>query len=195
MINSWVWGSYDGIHPGHTLFFREAILKVMILYGELDIKLNVAVVPDEVIKANKKRDPFFTHQERKRFIELLPYIDRVFIDSYESGLESLYIVRPQVICFGPDQKTRWDRLIEQKARDIGAMAIRIDYTTTASSSSIIKIHKKNRKELEDIVRKTIDYETANYMLFRQHISYVHQTLEYAREIDPQTATFLKSCSV
>ncbi len=114
-----VWGTFDLLHEGHQEFLRAARN-----YGD---ELYVIVVPDEVVRANKKRAPIETASIRKRHLERLATVKAVYIDSMSQGLRCLDIIRPHVICLGRDQSRQWERALRAliREREIGASVVRL----------------------------------------------------------------------
>ena len=95
------WGTFDGLHKGHTEFLTHA--------SEFG-KLLVIVVPSEVKLQNNGYLPLRNEYQRKQDLLLLGkgrIIDDVVIDCYEWGLKSVLKFRPDIFVFGYDQSRYW----------------------------------------------------------------------------------------
>lgn len=93
-----VFGTFDILHPGHLYFLREAKK-----HGE---HLTVVVTPSAVVKQLKGKAPMFGEVHRVATVKLMSFVDQVLIgDRTLSTFDVLKKSKPDVICFGYDQKT------------------------------------------------------------------------------------------
>jgi len=110
-------GTFDGIHPGHLDFIRQAKL-----HGHLTI----VVARDETVKQVKHKSAVHNEQERLAALKAVPGVDDAVLgntgDKYKVVLEH----KPDVICLGYDQVAFTDKL-EQflKERGIEAKIVRL----------------------------------------------------------------------
>lgn len=90
-----VFGSFDGLHPGHDHLLSEAKT-----YGEV----LVILAQDEVIRRLKHREPHSPFAERYHVLKKHPAVSRVRPSDAKEG-EYLCILeeRPEIIGFGYDQ--------------------------------------------------------------------------------------------
>jgi len=91
-----VFGTFDGIHPGHIFFLKEA--KKM---G----KLFVSISSDKNASILKKRALWKNENERKRDVRKLLIADKVTIGDKKIGnWETIKKMTPDIIALGYDQK-------------------------------------------------------------------------------------------
>lgn len=91
-----VFGVFDGLHPGHFYFLRQARR-----YG----KLYVVVARDGVVWRLKGRKSRENERTRVGRLKKLAFVSRVFLGDRKQGSYALVKkVKPEVICFGYDQK-------------------------------------------------------------------------------------------
>ncbi len=95
-----VFGAFDGLHPGHLDFFRQARQ-----HGD---RLTVVVGHSETIFHRKGRYPEHGDRERLDAVESAPYVDDALLGNPSAAVsEQLAIISgldPDVICLGYDQK-------------------------------------------------------------------------------------------
>ncbi len=99
-----VFGAFDGFHPGHLDFFKQAKK-----YGDY---LIVSVGTDKNVEKIKGKKPLFTQDERLELISNLKIVDRVVIGAVDNFYLEIQIQGPDVICLGYDQ---WAKEEEVKA--------------------------------------------------------------------------------
>lgn len=90
-----VFGAFDGLHPGHIDFFRQARL-----HGDY---LVVSIGTDENVTSIKGKPPLFSQEERKAVVEQLKGVDEVVIGEKENYYLGIKKINPSVICLGYDQ--------------------------------------------------------------------------------------------
>lgn len=92
-----VFGIFDGVHEGHRDFLRQARE-----YGD---KLIVIVGRDKISEQLKHKKPNYSENERLKFIEGEPLVDRVVLGDAElSTYKMLEELNPDVVCLGYDQQ-------------------------------------------------------------------------------------------
>lgn len=93
-----VFGTFDGLHPGHLNFFKQAkkLAKKSFLI--------VSVARDRNVKRIKKRLP--TLNEKKRLILIKKYkiVEKVILSGVKNHLPHILKERPEIIALGYDQK-------------------------------------------------------------------------------------------
>ncbi|MFH1631555.1 MAG: adenylyltransferase/cytidyltransferase family protein [bacterium] len=96
MINVLAFGVFDGLHPGHESFLKQA--------SELGDRLIVSLAPDKVVADLKGREVNNKFVQRKSALEALDYIDSVVEGDYEQDTySSIMKFQPDVIALGYDQ--------------------------------------------------------------------------------------------
>ena len=103
-----VFGSFDGLHPGHIHMLEEAKR-----YGEV----LVILAQDEVIRRLKAREPYHAFDERMRALDVLSCVDRIVPSDAQEG-EYVCIVqeKPDLIGFGYDQDALCAHFLAWQAR-------------------------------------------------------------------------------
>jgi len=92
-----VFGAFDGLHPGHLDFFRQAKK-----YGDF---LIVSVGLDENVKKIKGKKPLFDENSRLSLVENCRLVDKAVLGDKNQKKFFDHIKRenPDVICLGYDQ--------------------------------------------------------------------------------------------
>lgn len=93
-----VFGTFDGLHPGHRSFLKQARR-----YGDYFI---VVVAQDKTVRVQKKHAPRFPLRERINRIRNLHIADEVIAGNAPSRISTFPLIRkvqPEVICAGYDQ--------------------------------------------------------------------------------------------
>lgn len=103
-----VFGVFDGLHPGHFYFLRQAKK-----YGK---KLIAVVARDSAVFKLKKRKPL--ESERKRLVAMTR-AEGAFLailgDKKQSVYSAVKRYKPDVVCFGYDQRALYQD-IKQKIK-------------------------------------------------------------------------------
>lgn len=95
MTKVMVFGTFDGIHPGHLNFFKQAKK-----YGDF---LIVVVARDKTIKRIKKHLPSLKERERLKIIENCQLVNKAFLGRLQNPYWIIKKIKPNVICLGYDQ--------------------------------------------------------------------------------------------
>ena len=92
-------GTFDILHQGHKEFFEDAKKQ-----GDY---LIVIVISNKLVYKNKKRYPVNSQEIRAKNLEKIKIIDEIIKvgDDFNSNLELIKSLSPDVIVFGYDQKT------------------------------------------------------------------------------------------
>lgn len=96
MLKVLVFGTFDGLHPGHLNLFKQARK-----YGNY---LIVVVARDKNVKKLKKRQPQFNERERLKKIKELGLIDRAVLGGLEDPYAVIKKIKPDIVCLGYDQR-------------------------------------------------------------------------------------------
>ena len=125
-------GAFDVIHLGHL-----SLLKYARKFGD---HLTVAINSDESIKYNKgPKRPINNQNDRKRFLELLGFIDKVVIFDEFTAEKVLERESPQIWVKGGDY--HWDKIpvSEQMACLRNGIEVKFfDYMEGYSTTKIIE---------------------------------------------------------
>lgn len=164
-------GSYDGdLHPGHIHFLRKARRQGNQFHivrrtseGRLQFfqrsqgELYVFVVPDEIIRRNKNREPVYTQVERVKHLyeSGIPTHVIALQGTEKEQLQQIFGLQPHVWARTPDQQLPFDEAVDKGLRRFGARILTIQkfhperYSTT-------KIHfsqQEKQKPLTDYSKK------------------------------------------
>lgn len=90
-----VFGAFDGLHPGHLDFFRQARK-----YGNF---LIVSVGTDKNVEAIKGKPPLFSQKERLRLVSNLKIVDKALLGVEKDYYRAIAKYKPDVVCLGYDQ--------------------------------------------------------------------------------------------
>jgi rfaE bifunctional protein kinase chain/domain/rfaE bifunctional protein nucleotidyltransferase chain/domain len=126
-------GVFDLLHIGHIKHFEEA--KKM---GDL---LVVSITPDQFVNKGPER-PAFTTSLRLEALSALESIDYVVANRWQTAVEAIRLISPNIFCKGPDYKNHSDDLtgkIKDEQDAINSVGGEIFYTNdiTFSSSSLL----------------------------------------------------------
>ncbi len=97
-------GTFDGLHPGHEDYFRQARA-----YGD---KLVVIVARDETVHIVKGHLPDLSQYERVRAVEAHPLVSEAYIGLPGDKYKIVQEVKPDVIVLGYDQQAFTEDLEE-----------------------------------------------------------------------------------
>lgn len=112
-----VFGVFDGLHEGHQHILNEARR-----YGDY---LIVALALDETVRSLKKKDPFYTFEDRKKHLLSHDSVDEVIAgDQTLLSWHSLKDANPDVVAIGWDQDKLKDALREHL--DATGLSIKIE---------------------------------------------------------------------
>jgi FAD synthetase len=89
-------GTFDGLHPGHISFLRQARK-----YGDY---LVVVIARDKNVKKLKGKYPVQNELERFKNIKKNSLVDEAILGKEEIDYDIIKEINPDVICLGYDQK-------------------------------------------------------------------------------------------
>lgn len=129
-----VFGTFDGLHPGHEAFIQQA--------REQGDELVVLVAPDEVVEQLKQHQPKFALADRLARLQALPQIARALpgdtdIGSYATVTE----LKPDLIAFGYDQQALAQdfKRFQQATGDDTPTIVLKPYRETEFKSSLLNV--------------------------------------------------------
>lgn len=93
-----VFGTFDGLHPGHINFFKQAknLTKNSFLI--------VSIARDKNIIKIKGKKPILSEKERLGLVEKSKFIDKVVLGGKVKYLPHILKEKPDIIALGYDQK-------------------------------------------------------------------------------------------
>jgi FAD synthetase len=93
-----VFGTFDGLHPGHLNFFKQAknLAKKSFLI--------VSVARDRNVKKIKGKTPTYSEQERINLVKKCGLADRVVLSGMHDHLPHILKEKPDIIALGYDQR-------------------------------------------------------------------------------------------
>lgn len=91
-----VFGTFDGLHPGHLDFLRQA--------KKQGGYLTAVTALDETVKAVKGHYPKHNEQERSGALIGSGLVDKAFLGNRDDPYEIIRQIKPDIICLGYDQK-------------------------------------------------------------------------------------------
>lgn len=95
MVKVMVFGTFDGVHPGHENFFEQAKK-----YGDYMI---VVVARDKTVEKIKGQKPKYSEVERRMMVAENSNVDLAVLGKYRDKFEIIADHQPDVICLGYDQ--------------------------------------------------------------------------------------------
>jgi D-beta-D-heptose 7-phosphate kinase/D-beta-D-heptose 1-phosphate adenosyltransferase len=133
MINVWVNGCFDILHPGHIELFKVA--------KSLGDRLIVGIDDDEKVKKDKGVErPVNSLFFRKTMLESIRYIDIVLPFGSRNELENLIeLYSPDILLVGGDWRTG-EVVGEQFAKEVRFFNRIGEYSTTNIIKKINEIH-------------------------------------------------------
>ena len=129
-----VFGAFDGLHPGHLDFFKQAKK-----YGD---KLLVSVGTDGNVEKIKGKKPLFSQTERLALVDNCRIVDKAVIGAEDNFFENIARYEPDVICLGYDQWAE-DKDVKESLKDVGLKSTQVirlkPYAQKRAKSSIAKV--------------------------------------------------------
>jgi len=132
-----VFGTFDGLHPGHLSLFKQARQ-----YGDY---LIVVVARDSTVKKIKKRFPIRDEKERLRRVQECELVNEARLGYKDNPYQIIKEIKPEVICLGYDQKAFIKDLPKElKKMDLGTKIYRMKpYKPKKFHSTILNERRKN----------------------------------------------------
>ena len=139
MVKVLVFGAFDGLHPGHIDFFRQAKR-----YGDY---LIVSVGTDKNVFKIKGKEPLFSQEERLDLVGSLSIVDRAVLGAEKDFYKEIKKYNPDVVCLGYDQ---WAS--EQEVRlELSRVGL--------SSTKVVRLkpHKADRSKSTHLKNHSVDF--------------------------------------
>jgi len=134
-----VFGAFDGLHPGHLDFFKQAKK-----FGDY---LIVSVGTDKNVQKIKGKKPLFNQDERLELVKELKVVDDAALGAKDDFFEHIAKYAPNVICLGYDQ---WASVGEVRK---GLDKIGLRKTTIYR----LNAYKPNRAKSSIAKKKSVDF--------------------------------------
>ncbi len=179
-------GAFDLVHPGHIKHFESA--------SKSCDKLIVSLTSDNFVKKRKGQNrPIYTQDERAYIISCIEFVDFVVISPYETAIEIIQELKPNIYIKGPDYKNKQTAgiLAEKKAvEDIGGELLFTDDEKYSTSDLIDKISAISRPKMllildrdgtlieeKTFLGKNKDWKS-NIILIRETVDFIHYLKQY-----------------
>lgn len=130
-----IFGAFDGLHPGHLDFFKQAKN-----FGEY---LIVSVGTDKNVAKIKGKEPLFNQKERLELVKQCKLVDLGVLGAEKDFYKHIASYKPNVICLGYDQWAT-DTEVKKELKKVGLLKTEVvrlkPYKSHIAKSSILK-HK------------------------------------------------------
>ena len=97
-----VFGTFDGVHPGHLDFFRQALKR-----GDA---LLVVVARDATVRSVKGRRPQRNERSRRAAVAARPMGSKAVLGDPHDQMKAIAKYQPSVVCLGYDQQAFVEQL-------------------------------------------------------------------------------------
>lgn len=139
MTKVMVFGAFDGLHPGHLSFFRQAKK-----YCDF---LIVSVGTDKNVEKIKGKKPLFGQTERIQLVKACKVADKVVLGAEKDFYQEIKKYAPDVICLGYDQ---WadEQEVTKELLKVGL-----------KKTKVVRLgpYKKQRAKSTIVKRQSVDY--------------------------------------
>ncbi len=126
-------GTFDLLHIGHI-----SILERCKNFEDTQNELIVGISSDDFSFIKKSRFPIYNENQRKKILESLRFVDKVFIEhSFEKKREYILENKADVFIMGDDWKDKFNEF-----NDI-CRVVYLSRTPSISTSDIVEIIKNN----------------------------------------------------
>lgn len=134
-----VFGAFDGLHPGHLYFFRQAKK-----YGD---RLIVSVGTDKNVARIKGKKPLFSQEERLGLVGECRIVDQAVPGAEEDFYKHILKYKPDVICLGYDQ---WadEKEVRKELLGVGLTKTRVVR---------LKPYKVNKAKSTQLKKRSVDF--------------------------------------
>jgi FAD synthetase len=93
-----IFGTFDGLHPGHLNFFKQARELVANSF------LVVSIARDKNVFVIKGKKPFLNEKERMILIKKCGLADKVVLSGVKNYISHIVKEKPDIIALGYDQR-------------------------------------------------------------------------------------------
>jgi FAD synthetase len=114
-----IFGTFDGLHPGHLHFIQSA--------AKLGDELHVVVALNQTVQEVKSKTPKLSEQDRISALEAIPEVTSVTKGYTDDKYRIIEEIKPDVIALGYDQTAFTEKLEEEiKNRGLDCEIVRLD---------------------------------------------------------------------
>lgn len=131
-------GVFDVLHPGHIKLIKSAQK-----YGRYII---IGINSDKSVKKLKgKKRPIFNQNARKKILETLSFVEKVYIFNENTPANLIKKIKPDIIIKGDHYDIDEVRKKDKISKNIIIKTIKLDkkYSTTKIINKILKSYEKN----------------------------------------------------
>ena len=134
-----VFGTFDGLHPGHLNFFQQAKNLSQNPF------LIVSVARDKNVRRIKNKKPQFSARKRMFLVKKTKIADKIVLGGNKSHLPHIIKERPDVVALGYDQKYYVKNLKEDlKKNGLEVKIIRLKpFRAKIYKNHLLKLKNKN----------------------------------------------------
>lgn len=140
-----VFGTFDGLHPGHLNFFKQARALVAQVPGQArDLArggfLIFSVARDRNVLKIKGQLPVLSERQRVALLQKTKLADKVVLSGLKNHLPHILKERPDIIALGYDQKDYIKNLKKDlKAKNLSVKIVRLKpYKTRIYKNALLK---------------------------------------------------------
>lgn len=108
MMTVLCFGTFDGIHPGHDDFFRQA--------RSFGGRVVAVIARDATVLAIKGQLPANGEEERRRMVAWHRHVDEAVLGNHEDKYAVISQIKPDIILLGYDQEHFTQGLEEELSR-------------------------------------------------------------------------------
>lgn len=134
-----VFGAFDGLHPGHINFFKQAKK-----FGDF---LIVSVGTDKNVAKIKGRKPLFNQEERLSLVANLRIVNKAVLGASSDFYRELKKYNPDVICLGYDQWAS-ESEVKKGLGDVGLADIKVVR---------LKPHREDKSKSTHLKSRSVDF--------------------------------------
>lgn len=140
-----VFGTFDGLHPGHLDFFKQALH--LSGSGQAKKYLIVSVATDKNVGKFKGKRPLFSQKERLELIRNLKLVDTAVLGAEENFYSEIKKYRPDVICLGYDQWANEDE-VKKELKAVGL-----------PDTKVVRLqpYKVDRAKSTELKKRSVDF--------------------------------------
>jgi len=125
-------GCFDGLHPGHLFFLGFC--------RGLGSELIVGINHDDYILQAKKRNPYYSQEERSKALLSLGFVNRVVVFEEDTPNEMLRKLKPSIHCTGEEYGENCPE--SEVCKELGTKLVLIPRINFWSISNLDEVNKE-----------------------------------------------------